>query len=102
MSGDCHSSQRRFKFRQREKYKHKRKFTHFKSKHKRKPFNDHSIEHQIAFLGNPNVGKSSLFNLLTGSHQHIGNWAGKTVERKEGHFILNDEFFEVIDLPGTY
>ncbi len=64
--------------------------------------NDHSIEHKIAFLGNPNVGKSSLFNLLTHSHQHVGNWPGKTIEKKEGHFILSDEFFSLIDLPGTY
>ena len=63
---------------------------------------NHSIEHVIGFLGNPNVGKSSLFNELTGSHQHIGNWPGKTVEKKEGHFILADEYFSVIDLPGTY
>ena len=63
---------------------------------------DHAIEHRIAFLGNPNVGKSSLFNLLTGSHQHIGNWPGKTVEKKEGHFMLADEYFSIIDLPGTY
>ncbi|NPD88307.1 MAG: ferrous iron transport protein B [Asgard group archaeon] len=64
--------------------------------------NDHIIEHKIVFLGNPNVGKSSLFNLLTGSHQHVGNWPGKTIEKKEGHFILSDEFFSLIDLPGTY
>ncbi|MHA1198665.1 MAG: ferrous iron transport protein B [Candidatus Heimdallarchaeaceae archaeon] len=64
--------------------------------------NEHTIEHKVAFLGNPNVGKSSLFNLLTGSHQHIGNWPGKTVERKEGHFILSDEYFSLVDLPGTY
>ena len=71
--------------------------------HARKHFDsEHSIEHKIAFLGNPNVGKSSLFNVLTGSHQHIGNWPGKTVERKEGHFILSDEYFSLIDLPGTY
>ncbi|MBY9000391.1 MAG: ferrous iron transport protein B [Candidatus Heimdallarchaeota archaeon] len=63
---------------------------------------DHTIEHRIVFLGNPNVGKSSLFNILTGSHQHIGNWPGKTVEKKEGHFILSDEYFSVIDLPGAY
>ncbi|MHA1552024.1 MAG: ferrous iron transport protein B [Candidatus Heimdallarchaeaceae archaeon] len=63
---------------------------------------DHSIEHRIAFLGNPNVGKSSIFNILTGSHQHIGNWPGKTVEKKEGHFLLSDEYFSLIDLPGAY
>jgi ferrous iron transport protein B len=69
---------------------------------KKSVFNGHTIEHKIAFLGNPNVGKSSLFNTLTGSHQHIGNWPGKTVERKEGHFILSDEYFSLVDLPGTY
>ncbi len=75
---------------------------HFRT-HMRKNFDlEHSIEHKIAFLGNPNVGKSSLFNILTGSHQHIGNWPGKTVERKEGHFILSDEYFSLVDLPGTY
>jgi ferrous iron transport protein B len=63
---------------------------------------EHTVEHKIAFLGNPNVGKSSLFNILTHSHQHIGNWPGKTVERKEGHFILSDEYFAIVDLPGTY
>jgi len=62
----------------------------------------HTIEHRIAFLGNPNVGKSSIFNILTGSHQHIGNWPGKTVEKKEGHFLLSDEYFSLIDLPGAY
>lgn len=62
----------------------------------------HGIAHRIAFLGNPNVGKSSLFNGLTGKHQHIGNWPGKTIEKKEGHFILSDEYFSLTDLPGTY
>ncbi|MCG3260642.1 MAG: 50S ribosome-binding GTPase, partial [Candidatus Heimdallarchaeota archaeon] len=68
----------------------------------RKDFNDHSIEHKVAFLGNPNVGKSSLFNILSGSHVHVGNWPGKTVEKKEGHFILSDEYFSLVDLPGAY
>ncbi len=72
----------------------------FTSKSKKK--NGHTIEHRIAILGNPNVGKSSLFNALTGSHQHIGNWSGKTIEKKEGHFILSDEYFSLTDLPGTY
>ncbi len=63
---------------------------------------NHTIEHRIAFLGNPNVGKSSIFNILTGSHQHVGNWPGKTVEKKEGHFLLSDEYFSLIDLPGAY
>ena len=66
------------------------------------PYDQHIVEHVIAFLGNPNVGKSSLFNLLTGSHQHIGNWPGKTVEKKVGDFILGGEYFSLVDLPGSY
>ncbi|MCU0490153.1 MAG: 50S ribosome-binding GTPase [Chloroflexaceae bacterium] len=56
----------------------------------------------IALAGNPNVGKSTIFNALTGSHQHVGNWPGKTVERKEGQFHHGQHAFTVIDLPGTY
>lgn len=56
----------------------------------------------IALAGNPNAGKSTIFNALTGSHQHVGNWPGKTVERKEGHFQYRDYEIKVVDLPGTY
>ncbi len=56
----------------------------------------------IALAGNPNVGKSTLFNALTGSHQHVGNWPGKTVEKKAGRLRLGDEEVLVVDLPGTY
>ena len=56
----------------------------------------------IALLGQPNSGKSSLFNGLTGSHQHVGNWPGKTVEHKEGTFIYQGVQYRVIDLPGSY
>jgi ferrous iron transport protein B len=56
----------------------------------------------IALAGNPNTGKSTLFNALTGYHQHTGNWPGKTVEQKVGNFKYNDQQFEVVDLPGTY
>ena len=56
----------------------------------------------IALAGNPNVGKSTLFNGLTGSRQHVGNWPGKTVEKKEGQLRLGDEEILVVDLPGTY
>jgi ferrous iron transport protein B len=56
----------------------------------------------IALAGNPNVGKSTLFNALTGSRQHVGNWPGKTVEKKEGRLQIGDEEILVVDLPGTY
>jgi ferrous iron transport protein B len=56
----------------------------------------------VALAGNPNSGKTTVFNALTGSHQHVGNWPGKTVERKHGHFQYNGLEVEVIDLPGTY
>jgi|SRR5680860_50797 len=57
---------------------------------------------KIALVGNPNVGKSTVFNLLTGSNQQVGNWAGKTVERKSGIIQRADQTIEIIDLPGTY
>jgi small GTP-binding protein len=57
---------------------------------------------KVALAGNPNAGKTTLFNALTGSRQHVGNWPGKTVERKHGHFDYNGYTFEVVDLPGTY
>lgn len=56
----------------------------------------------IALAGNPNVGKSTLFNALTGSRQHVGNWPGKTVERKEGIFTHRTHELTIVDLPGTY
>ena len=56
----------------------------------------------IALLGQPNSGKSTLFNALTGSHQHVGNWPGKTVERAEGYFTYGEDLFRVVDLPGSY
>jgi ferrous iron transport protein B len=56
----------------------------------------------IALAGNPNVGKSTLFNGLTGSRQHVGNWPGKTVEKKEGMLRIGEQEVQVVDLPGTY
>ncbi len=57
---------------------------------------------QVALIGNPNVGKSVVFNNLTGLKQHTGNWPGKTVERKEGYYDYKGRKFEVVDLPGVY
>ncbi len=59
-------------------------------------------EHTIALAGNPNAGKSTLFNALTGARQHVGNWPGKTVEKKEGTWQHDGLEYEVVDLPGTY
>lgn len=56
----------------------------------------------VAFAGNPNTGKSTLFNLLTGMRQHTGNWAGKTVITAEGEFKHKDHTYLAVDLPGTY
>ena len=56
----------------------------------------------IALAGNPNVGKSTVFNALTGLHQHTGNWTGKTVETAEGVFVHQEKTFVLTDLPGTY
>ncbi len=57
---------------------------------------------KIALLGNPNTGKSSVFNLLTGLRQHVGNFPGVTVEKKSGTIKLNGENHQIIDFPGTY
>ncbi|NCN65717.1 MAG: ferrous iron transport protein B [Candidatus Altiarchaeum hamiconexum] len=56
----------------------------------------------LGLMGNPNCGKTSTFNALTGARQHVGNWPGKTVEKKEGSFKHKNYDIEVVDLPGTY
>ena len=58
--------------------------------------------HTIALVGNPNSGKTTLFNVLTGSNQHVGNWPGVTVEKKEGSLKHKGVVYNVVDLPGTY
>jgi ferrous iron transport protein B len=56
----------------------------------------------LALAGNPNAGKTSIFNALTGSRQHVGNWPGKTVARNEGTFRHGEVVGRLVDLPGTY
>jgi ferrous iron transport protein B len=56
----------------------------------------------IALAGNPNAGKTTIFNALTGLHQHTGNWPGKTVEKKEGEIEFGNIKINIVDLPGTY
>ena len=56
----------------------------------------------VGVVGNPNCGKTTLFNVLTGSRQHVGNWPGVTVEKKTGEYSHADKFIELVDLPGTY
>lgn len=59
-------------------------------------------DYVVALAGNPNTGKSTVFNALTGLRQHTGNWPGKTVSRAEGGFEFGDKRYKLVDLPGTY
>ena len=68
-----------------------------------KPSTDlRSFDFVVALAGNPNTGKSTVFNALTGLRQHTGNWPGKTVVRAEGWFAHDNRRYKVVDLPGTY
>lgn len=60
------------------------------------------VSYTIALAGQPNVGKSTVFNMLTGLNQHVGNWPGKTVEQKTGTFNFSGQVIKLVDLPGTY
>jgi Fe2+ transport system protein B len=59
-------------------------------------------DYVVALAGNPNTGKSTVFNALTGLKQHTGNWPGKTVTRAEGGYSYSDKKYKLVDLPGTY
>jgi len=59
-------------------------------------------DYTVGVVGNPNCGKTTLFNLLTGSNQHVGNWPGVTVEQKTGKYTYKNKYISVVDLPGTY
>ncbi|MEW6653460.1 MAG: FeoB small GTPase domain-containing protein, partial [Bacteroidota bacterium] len=61
-----------------------------------------NFDYVAALAGNPNTGKSTVFNSLTGLRQHTGNWPGKTVGRAEGAFQYNEKRYKIVDLPGTY
>ena len=64
--------------------------------------NTEGYDYVVALAGNPNTGKSTIFNALTGLRQHVGNWPGKTVSRAEGGFIYGGSKYKLVDLPGTY
>jgi ferrous iron transport protein B len=64
--------------------------------------NTSTFDFVVALAGNPNTGKSTVFNAITGLRQHTGNWPGKTVTRAEGAFEYNKQKFKMVDLPGTY
>ncbi len=64
--------------------------------------NTDDVDFVVALAGNPNTGKSTVFNALTGLKQHTGNWPGKTVSRAEGAYSYDDKKYKLVDLPGTY
>ena len=69
---------------------------------RRRPAGRDTAEPLVALVGQPNVGKTTVFNLLTGGAQHVGNWPGKTVERREGTGRCGSRILRIVDLPGTY
>lgn len=75
---------------------------HHKANLQKLGLNLENIDYVLALAGNPNTGKSTVFNNLTGLRQHTGNWPGKTVARAEGAYVYNDRRYKMVDLPGTY
>lgn len=73
-----------------------------KLKQKSSPWTFNKRMQKIALIGNPNCGKTTLFNVLTGANQKVGNWPGVTVEKKFGYFELENDSIELVDLPGIY
>ena len=73
---------------------------HHRMRRRERAHEDHHL--RVALAGNPNVGKTSLFNALTGARQHVGNWPGVTVEKKVGTRRHRGHVLEFVDLPGTY
>ncbi len=86
--------------RQRERPSERKEHWHHRRRRRERPHKEHRL--RIALAGNPNVGKTSLFNALTGARQHVGNWPGVTVEKKVGIRRYGDHVLEIVDLPGTY
>lgn len=76
--------------------------THSQSALRRLGIDMSNADFVVALAGNPNTGKSTVFNALTGLRQHTGNWPGKTVSRAEGAFSYGEGRFKIVDLPGTY
>ena len=70
--------------------------------HMRNLAKERAKEISVVFVGNPNCGKTSLFNIASGSHERVGNYSGVTVDAKEGYFKYEDYRFKIVDLPGTY
>ena len=70
--------------------------------HSSRPSSSRRKKLRVALVGNPNCGKTSLFNLASGAHEHVGNYSGVTVDAKEAHFDHGDYRIEIVDLPGSY